>query len=76
MGKPRLGRSPIAEDSGLGYAEELRTFRHVESAGEPALDHKRLTWLKAGELLLDQDLTHGARGNPLEVKMGEPSEPR
>jgi len=54
MGKPRLGRSPSAEDSGLGYAEELRT-----SPGA-----------------LDQDLTHGARGNPLEVKMGEPSEPR
>src|SRR5207302_7175013 len=51
MGKPRPGRSPIAEDGGLGYAEQLGAFRHIESAEEPALDHERLTWLKPGELL-------------------------
>src|SRR2546422_10506808 len=50
-GQPRLGGTPIAQHGGLGYAEQLGAFRHVESPEEPALDHQRLTWLEAGERL-------------------------
>src|SRR5207253_5001178 len=50
-GQPRLGGSPIAQDGGLGYAEQLGALRHDEAAEEPALDHQRLTWLQPGELL-------------------------
>src|SRR5207247_581086 len=50
-GQPRLGGSPIAQDGGLGYAEQLGALRHVEAAEEPALDHQCLTRLEAGERL-------------------------
>src|SRR5207249_1258273 len=51
MRQPCLGGSPVAENGGLRYAEQLGAFRHVEAAEEPALDHQRLARLKAGELL-------------------------
>src|SRR5205809_4337301 len=50
-GQPRLGGSPIAQDGGLGHAEQLGALRHVEAAEEPALDHQCLTRLEAGERL-------------------------
>src|SRR6058998_3174381 len=109
--------SPIAQHGGLGYAEQLGAFRHVESPEEPALDHQCLTWLQPGELLqgsieaqqlvragrhrigcvlegddrqclpapllslpspggFDQDLAHGARGDPLEVQARDSGESR
>src|SRR5213596_4087887 len=113
-GQPRLGGTPIAQHGGLGYAEQLGAFRHVESPEEPALDHQCLTWLQPGERLeggleteqliraagrlrdgvveggvsqstapllrlpspggLDQDLAHGARGDPLEVQARDSGE--
>src|SRR5882724_6541895 len=114
-GQPRLGGTPIAEHGGLGYAEQLGAFRHVESPEEPTLDYQRLTWLQPGELLqgnieaqqlvragrrrigcvlegddrqclpapllslpspggFDQDLAHGARGDPLEVQARDSGE--
>src|SRR5436309_15363447 len=48
-GQPRLGGTPIAEHGGLGYAEQLGAFRHVESPEEPTPDYQRLTWLQPGE---------------------------
>src|SRR5438034_11074849 len=51
MRQPCLGGSPVAENGGLRYAEQLGAFRHVEAAEEPALNHQRLARLKAGELL-------------------------
>src|SRR5438552_6533257 len=51
MRKRRLGGSPVSEHAGRRYAEQLRAFRHVEAAEEPALDHQRLARLQTGELL-------------------------